>query len=160
MLIFLRLSARLPIPIATSSLLQLPSVLSLLPTNKSVGVITYNGDNLGQKHLESLGIIHLAPRIQIRGPPADGPLRKLMVGLGPYIHAQVEAELVEVAIGLLKDYPDIGAFVLECTQMPPFAEAIQKEVGNIPVYDVYTMATWFYSGLVRRRPKRWGKIDT
>jgi len=67
----------------------------------------------------------------------------------------LEAELVAESKALMAEHPDVGVLVLECTQMPPFAEAIQAAIG-IPVYDVYTMAMWFYSGLVRRRPSTWG----
>jgi len=36
--------------------------------------------------------------------------------------------------------------VLECTNMPPYAAALQAEVG-LPVYDIYSMITWFHAGL-------------
>jgi Asp/Glu/hydantoin racemase len=47
---------------------------------------------------------------------------------------------------LVADNPDVGAIVLECTNMPPYAAALQAAVG-IPVYDIYSMITWFHAGL-------------
>jgi Asp/Glu/hydantoin racemase len=70
----------------------------------------------------------------------------------------MERETVERAGKLIEEarheQRTIGAIVLECTQMPPYAEAIQRKTG-VPVYDVYTMGEWFYNGLVRRTSDRW-----
>ena len=40
----------------------------------------------------------------------------------------------------------MGAFVLECTNMPPFAPALAKASG-LPVYDIFTLISWFQMGL-------------
>ena len=110
-------------------------------------------------HFEQLGVPESAfHRIHIAGAPADGELQPLVRTGIEYNHAKLESELVNEAINLVKMHPEIGAIVLECTQLPPFAQAIQKALGDIPVYDVYTMARWFYSGLVRQRPDEWGPI--
>lgn len=55
-----------------------------------------------------------------------------------YVHEKLEAELVQAAWNLVKRRPDVGAIVLECTQLPPFAKAIQAAV-KVPVFDVYTL---------------------
>lgn len=151
-----QLAARLPIPIATSSLLQLNSILPFLSPDKTVGILTYDSARLGNTHLAHVG---LSPdqvrRTHIKGPPASGHLRRLIEKSSPYSYAAIEAELVGTATELTQEYPDIGAILLECTQMPPFATAIQRAV-QLPVYDVYTMGCWFYSGLARKRPVTWG----
>ena len=155
-----RLASRLPIPIATSALLQIPSILSLLPANKSIAVITYDDARLSPSHLERLGIASAVHhRIHIRGAPAYGYLRRLIQDGAAYSHEGIEAELVQVFKEMAAKHGDVGAVVLECTQMPPFAEAIQRAVGpGVPIYDVYTLGCWFYSGLLRRRPVAWGKL--
>ena len=43
-------------------------------------------------------------------------------------------------------HPEVGAIVLECTNMPPYAAAVQAAIG-LPVYDIYSMITWFHAGL-------------
>ena len=59
-------------------------------------------------------------------------------------------DVVEAGKGLVARHPDIGAIVLECTNMPPYAAALQEAIG-LPVYDIYSMITWFHAGL---RPKQ------
>lgn len=89
--------------------------------------------------------------------PANGHLRKVIQDGAKYDEIAMEQEMVDEATELVRNEAGrIGAIVLECTQMPPYAEAIQRTVG-VPVYDVYTMGLWFYSGLTRRCPMAWGK---
>jgi glutamate racemase len=95
-------------------------------------------------------------RIHIIGAPAGGHLHRLVREKVVYDHTRIEAELVEVAKELLRQHPRVSVLILECTQMPPFAEAIQRCLGNkVQVYDVCSMVNWFYGGLVRRVPPSW-----
>jgi Asp/Glu/hydantoin racemase len=64
--------------------------------------------------------------------------------------ALAEQDVVEAGMRLVASNPDVGAIVLECTNMPPYAAALQAAVG-LPVYDIYSMITWFHAGL---RPRR------
>ncbi|KAL4963822.1 uncharacterized protein BDV14DRAFT_201550 [Aspergillus stella-maris] len=153
------LASRLPIPIATSSLLQIPSILTFLPPTKSIGIITYNATQLGPLHFSRLEIPPSSvERCHIIGAPSSGSLQGLVRGQIEYDHDDIEREMICAAKELVNEHPDIGAIVLECTQMPVYAEAVQRETG-VPVYDVFTMASWFYSGLVRRRPQQWGELE-
>ena len=47
-------------------------------------------------------------------------------------------EHVRVARRLVAEHPDIGAIVLECTNMPPYAADIQRETGR-PVFDITSL---------------------
>jgi Asp/Glu/hydantoin racemase len=60
--------------------------------------------------------------------------------------ALAEQDVVGAGRDLVANNPDIGAIVLECTNMPPYAAALQAAVG-LPVYDIYSMITWFHAGL-------------
>ena len=63
-----------------------------------------------------------------------------------------EQDIVDAGKQLVTRHPDVGAIVLECTNMPPYAAALQAAVG-LPVYDIYSMITWFHAGL---RPRVFG----
>jgi hypothetical protein len=150
------LSSRLPIPISTSALVQIPSICALLGGDVLIGVLTYDAERLGDAHLENL---HIDPkRVRVKGMPKDGHLRAVIQKGVEYDRTVMERETSDAAVELLESTDlkseRIGALVLECTQMPPYAEAIRCKVA-VPVYDVYTMGMWFYSGLVRRTPVQW-----
>ena len=64
--------------------------------------------------------------------------------------AKAQQDIIDAGHALVSSNPDIGAIVLECTNMPPYASAL-REVLDLPVYDIYSMITWFHAGL---RPRR------
>ncbi|MFM7347438.1 MAG: hypothetical protein ACKO1J_18960 [Tagaea sp.] len=62
-------------------------------------------------------------------------------------------DVVGAGVDLVAKHPEIGALVLECTNMPPYAAAL-AEATRLPVYDIYTMVSWFQAGL---RPWRFSR---
>ena len=49
----------------------------------------------------------------------------------------------------MTDHPEIGALLLECSDMPPYAKQIQDATG-LPVWDFVTLIDWIHSGVVSR----------
>jgi hypothetical protein len=139
-----KLAARLPVPVATSALLQVPWVERLLPRGQRVGVLTFNGASLGAQHFAG---VSASPETPVVGLKADGRFRRALLGdasVDSYAHR--EAEAIEAAGVLLATHANIGAIVLECTNLVPHARAIRDATGK-PVYDVMTLVRWFYAGL-------------
>jgi hypothetical protein len=60
--------------------------------------------------------------------------------------ALAEQDILEAGRRLVSRHPEIGAIVLECTNMPPYAAALRGALG-LPVYDIYTLVSWFHGGL-------------
>jgi len=58
-------------------------------------------------------------------------------------------EFLAVAVEFYADWPNIGAMVLECTGMPPFARALQREI-DIPIFSWGTLLDYAYSVVVHR----------
>ena len=132
------------VPVATSSLLQVPMVERILPTGKRVGIMTYNGDVLNGPYLDAVGIAQDTP---VAGIPQDSNfVRWIKEGDTSVTYETLKSEVVETARRFVASHPQIGAIVLECTNMPPYAAALQRAVG-LPVYDIYSMITYFHAGL-------------
>lgn len=139
----------------TSALVQAPSLLALTASHRKLGILTFDSTRLGAAHLQSLG---LAPsRCHIQGAPANGALQRHIRHGAAYVHEEISRELVAAAQEMVREAPEIALLLLECTNMPPFAEAIREGTG-LPVYDIRTAAEWFYAGLVNARPERWGPV--
>jgi Asp/Glu/hydantoin racemase len=62
---------------------------------------------------------------------------------------KVEEAIVEVALKMISDEPNIRAIVCECTEMPPYSEAIRNAT-DLPVFDAVDMVNYVYS-LVKNR---------
>ena len=82
---------------------------------------------------------------------ADGSrLRRTLLGnhadLDP---AEAELTTVEAARRLVARHPEVGAIVLECTNLPPYADAVRAATG-LPVHDITTLVADRYAGVARR----------
>jgi Asp/Glu/hydantoin racemase len=139
------------IPVASSSLLQVPLVSMIIGKEKRVGIITYNSRALSEEHLRRAGIDPSIP-IAIFGLetlPHSTPFDDLPVDPKQRLH-EFEMRLVSAAQQLHAQHQDLGAFVLECTQLPVAAAAIQEATG-LPVFDVTTLLKWVHLGICRKR---------
>ncbi|MFC4273601.1 aspartate/glutamate racemase family protein [Achromobacter aloeverae] len=140
------LSARLPVPVATSSLLQVPTVERMLPAGKRVGILTINQGALTAAHLAAVGVDSTTP---VLGMPEDSLFRRVFTDRaqpGEADFAILEREMVAAARELAARHPDVGAIVFECTNMPPFAAAVRRATG-LPVFDVVGMLRWFIDAI-------------
>ena len=63
--------------------------------------------------------------------------------------AAAEAEILDAGDALLAQHPDIGAIVLECTNMTAYARALSDHL-RLPVFSIYSFVTWFQAGLAPR----------
>lgn len=144
------LAAHVGVPVATSSLMQVPWVQALLPAGRRVGVLSVSAASLTPKHLAAAGVAADTPvvgtergreffRVLIRAEKDDMDV------------ALAEQDIVDAGRTLLARNPDIGAVVLECTNMPPYAAALRAAL-VLPVFDIYSMIGWFHAGL---RPRCW-----
>lgn len=148
-----RFVAHSPVPVATSSLLQIPLVQSLLPANKRVGVLTWSKEHLTPEHFIAVG----APTdLPVGDLPLDAAFNRNMALGNPAVDRAVQECEVLVAVDrLLSAHPEIGAIVSECTNLPPYSATIERTF-DVPVYDIVTLVEWFQSGL---RPRRYKRAD-
>jgi hypothetical protein len=142
-----RLTAHCPVPVASSSLLQIPLLQSMLPKGKRVGVVTMSKDALTPAHFKAVG----APTdLPVAGIP-HSVFRQHQLTNQLVADAKAHERIVLDVVGeLLAANPDIGALVFECTNLPTFSAAVEATFG-IPVYDIVTLVEWFHAGLKPRK---------
>ena len=136
------------VPVATSSLMQVDMVNRLLPAGKRAGVLTISASTLTPAHLEKARVPEGTPI-----GSTEGGREFTRAILNNELELDVEAareDNVEAALKMQKDHPEIGALVLECTNMLPYAADIRDATG-LPVYSMLSFVSWFQSGLVPRR---------
>lgn len=64
-------------------------------------------------------------------------------------YRKAEADMVKTCREVVAQHPDIGALMLECTGMQPFARAVQQAV-DLPVWSWGTLLDYAYSAVVHR----------
>lgn len=135
------------VPVASSSLMQIPMVQSLLPRGKKVGVLTVHGSRLDADHMKAVGAPLDTP---IVGTEGGREFTRVLLGDELEMdYEKAEQDVVDAGHELVRRHPDVGALVLECHNMAPYSWRLQNELG-IPIYDVYTFVRWFQSGLEPR----------
>ena len=142
-----QMSQALSVPVAASSLMQVPMVQATLPPGKRVGIITISKDTLTDAHLNAAGVPLDTPVI---GTDDGHEFTRAILDDEPYLDvAQSQRDIIQAGRALLAQYPDIGSVVLECTNMVPYAAVLQREL-QLPVYSIYSLLCWFQSGLTPR----------
>jgi hypothetical protein len=139
------LARELPVPVFTSSLLQLPLIQAWLRPGGRIGVLTADGGNLTDEHLRSAG--GDPDRITRRGLERAPHFRAaILEGTGRIDPAAVRLEVVCAAESMVADDPAIQAVLLECSNLPPYAAAVRAAV-RLPVYDFTTLLHQVWSAL-------------
>jgi len=136
------------VPVAASSLSQVPWVQALLPPGRRVGVITIDAPNLTEQHLRAVGVDVNTPMVGTEGGREF--TRAILDNEDRLDVAASRLDLLDAGEALVSRHPDVGAIVLECTNMAPYAPDLRATFG-LPVYSIYTLVSWFHSGLMPRR---------
>ena len=142
-----RLARHCAVPVAASSLMQVPLVARLLPPGRRVGVLTVSERSLTPAHLDAAGVPRDTP---VQGTDDGEEFTRVLLGNEDRLDAaKAERDVLAAGAALKAKAPDLGAVVLECTNMTPYARALRRRLG-VPVFDIYSFITWFQAGLTPR----------
>jgi hypothetical protein len=123
------LQAALPVPVWTSSLLKLPEL-------SRPGVLTVDAQSLGAAELACAGASVQTP---VEGLAPGCSLQRTLLEDRPRLDHQAACrEVVEAAQRLVRRHPALDSIVLECTNMPPYAQAVAQATG-LPVHHLMTL---------------------
>jgi Asp/Glu/hydantoin racemase len=147
------LAAAVSVPVFTSSLLLVPLVHRMLPPGRRVGVLTVDAASLTAEHLAGAGIGPDVP-LAVAGLEGEKEFTRVLLGDEPELDVDLaREEHVRVARRLIAGHPDVGALVLECTNMPPYAADIQRATG-LPVFDIVSLVRLAHEALAAGLPPR------
>jgi hypothetical protein len=139
------LAREFPVPVFTSSLLQMPFIQATLRPQDRIGIITADASNLTPEHLSQAG--GDTGRITVAGLENQPKFREAIFEETGRIDVQgVESEVVEQAKRMVTADPRTAAILFECANLPPYAAAVRAAVG-LPVYDAVTMIRHVYAAL-------------
>ena len=149
-------AASVKVPVFMSSLLQIPLAQQIIHPDQVVGILMADTRYLTERHLEAVGV-QPGTNYVIGGAMDNFEChefdnlwtRELRPELPAADYAKAEAEFLMVARRFFDQYPNMGAMVLECTDFPPFARALQREI-DIPIFSWGTLLDYAYSVVVHR----------
>jgi aspartate/glutamate racemase len=147
------LASAVAVPVFTSSLMLVPLVHRMLPPGRVVGVLTVDASSLSAEHLAGAGI---TPEMKVVVAGLETEKEFTRVLLDDLLTLDVEAareEHLTVVRRMLAAHPDVGALVLECTNMPPYRADIQLLTG-LPVFDITSLVRMVHEAVRHGLPPR------
>lgn len=143
----------LDIPVAMTSFIMVPWIETLIKDNQKIGVLTANGVAVTPNLLKQSNIKN-PDRLIIKDLRNEPEFSCIMEYRGHFDNKVVEQEVVNKAIELIESENDIGAILLECTDMPPYAQAVQAQT-QLPVFDYITMIKFLKNSVTQPIYKGW-----
>jgi len=134
-------------PVFMSSLAQLPAVTCAYNKNEFIAIFTANGKKLGPMRSlikEECGVDTDESRYVIVGCEDVDGFEAVADGTKVDV-VKTCPGVVAKAQGVIKKYPQIRAFLFECTELPPYSDAVRAATG-LPVYDAITACNMMIAG--------------
>lgn len=144
-----QLAAAVSVPLYASSLIQLPMVARMLRPGQRVGLLVARKESLTPAHLAAIGGESVP--VCVAGLAGRPEFSEVIMG-GQRVELDVKRlrdEVIAESSQLAAEHPDMGALIIECTDLVPFADAIQKQVG-VPVFDIVTLTQMVHQSLTRK----------
>lgn len=135
-----RIAAQVKIPVMLSALSMLPSLRAM--TSGPVGILTASRSALGATALRAAQIS--PDDVVIQGMENDPVFTGVFLATRArqaveFDRDQMEQAVVARAKSLVQNAPDVGAILLECGNLPPYAAAIRAGTGR-PVFHLLDAA--------------------
>jgi len=135
------------IPVFASSLIQVPMLSKMLDEHKKVGIITASKSSLTSKHFNAVGID--PSLIRVVGMDGKEEFNKVIIKRETTVLnvGRLRDEILSVAKELMEEPDDLGAIVLECTDLSPFINDI-RDITRLPIFDIVTLTKMVYDSLL------------
>lgn len=142
-------AAAVSVPVIMSSLIQLPMLERSIGPERKIGVICANKPRLTNDMLALAGLRDHG-RVVIRGMQDSAAFRSPILDEEPLLDDElIEKDITDTARELVAAHPEVGPILLECSNMPPYAHAIQRATGR-PVFDFTTLIGVYFAAAFRR----------
>ena len=138
-----QLSDAVRVPVITSSLLQCVRF-------RRPGIVTFDASALGASVLTAAAVPAGTP---IEGVEPSTEFYRKILGNEPTLDVlEAQRNVVDSAIRLVSQHPDVEDIILECTNMPPYRAAVANATGR-KVHDLETLLIGEWSRALVAQPK-------
>ena len=144
------------LPVFLSCLIQLPSIVLSLNFDEEIAIFTANSDALEPIEEELDRVCNLPAhdhRLKIVGCQDVPGFEAVAEGKRVDVE-KVEPGIIDLTNKFLEKNPNVGCILLECTELPAYANALRDSTG-LPVYDAISNCDAFMSGFFE--DKRFGR---
>lgn len=123
------------VPVVSSALVLLPFIRSVISGDRFVGVLTGHSGILGKNHMEGAGAADLK-RVVVQGMQEEPHFQKVVIeGSSLQEYNRMKEDVLNGVEKLREQCDDLGAVLLECSNLAVFGREITKEF-SVPVFDI------------------------
>ena len=140
-------SESLDIPVALSTLVMVPWISTLIKPHEKIRVLTANASALNENIFKNCKIDDVS-KLVVKDLRHEPEFSCILEYRGTFDNNKVREEVVNKAKEIIKENDDIGAILLECSDMPPYAYAIQNAT-QLPVFDFITLIKFLHSSVTQ-----------
>jgi hypothetical protein len=133
------------VPVFLSILLEVPLILRALPVSQRLGVIFATTTSLTDRVRHQCGIED-TDRIVAIGADALPAFQPILTQRGALDDGVLRNEVTRLACETVRTHPEIGAWLLQCSDLPPYAPAIRNATGR-PVFDMVALIDHVHQAL-------------
>ena len=145
--------AAVDVPVGLSSLVQIPFIQGLIKPGQKIGILTANKGSLTDGLLRSCGVTDTS-NLVVKDALQTEEFATVVNMRGYFDNTIARQEILTLAQELVDEHDDLGAILLECSDMPPYASEIQR-VTQLPVFDFITLINWLKSGVAQHPYSGW-----
>ena len=144
-------AAAVRVPVLLSPLLVAPLLCAMLGENRTVAVLAASDRRITSESLARAGVSD-GSRVFVCGLQDRPAFRSAIVEESGNLDSEaIEREIVETGRELVAAHADLGAFLLECADLPPYAAALQGATG-LPVFDMVSLLDHAFGATHHQRP--------
>lgn len=135
------------IPVFTSAMMLVPLVRSMINKEKKIAIFTERAKHMNEGHFKTLGWSSEDIPVVVSGMPEGSRFPALFIGNKYEEDREVLQECMEELTRLhMKEHPDTGAIVFECTNFGPFSRHVQ-DIAKVPVFGINQLLEFIASAV-------------
>ena len=142
------MAASVNIPVLASPLIMIPVIHQMIKPDQSVVVVTASKKLLSSEFFSAVGV-DINHRVSVAGLDNSAVFNSMCMG-GKAISYETDDLRDDVILSIQaaqKSDSGIGAVLLECTSLPPFAADVREQTG-LPVFDFIACVEWMHRALI------------
>ena len=133
------------IPVFSSTLILAPLIRAMINKNKKIGIFTERAWNMNENHFIKCGWSSKDIPVCVSGMPEGSPFPALFIDGGLEEKREVLEEcMIDLAKRHMKEHPDTGAIIFECTNFGPFSRQVQ-DIAQVPVFGINQLIEYIAS---------------
>lgn len=124
------------VPVFTSALMLAPLVHAMINRGRVIGILTERAWNMNENHFNKAGWSSREIPVRVTGMPEGSPFPAVFIDGAREAELEVLEEcMAEMTRRHMREHPDTGALIFECTNFGPFSRLVQ-EIAGVPVFGI------------------------